>query len=57
MKIFDVTGTEVATIVNTKQDAGSYTVNFDMTNFASGMYIYKIEAGKYSAVKKMMLMK
>ncbi|GJQ33560.1 MAG: hypothetical protein HBSAPP04_23990 [Ignavibacteriaceae bacterium] len=57
LKIFDVTGTEVATIVNTKQDAGSYTVNFDMTNFASGMYIYKIEAGKYSAVKKMMLMK
>ncbi len=57
MKIFDVTGTEVATIVNAKQDAGSYTVNFDMTNFASGMYIYKIEAGKYSAIKKMMLMK
>ncbi len=57
MRIFDVTGTEVATIVNTKQDAGSYTVNFDMTNFASGMYIYKIEAGNYSAVKKMMLMK
>jgi len=57
MKIFDITGTEVATIVNTKQDAGSYTVNFDMTNFASGMYIYKIDAGKFSATKKMMLMK
>lgn len=57
LKIFDVTGTEVMTLVNQKQEAGSYTINFDATNFASGMYIYKIEAGKYSAIKKMMLMK
>ncbi|MBN8545982.1 MAG: T9SS type A sorting domain-containing protein [Ignavibacteria bacterium] len=57
LKIFDVTGTEVMTLVNQKQEAGSYTINFDATNFASGMYIYKIEAGKYSSVKKMMLMK
>ncbi len=57
LKIFDVTGTEVMTLVNQKQEAGSYTVNFDATNLASGMYIYKIEAGKYSAIKKIMLMK
>ncbi|GAB1349185.1 hypothetical protein MASR1M107_13980 [Ignavibacteriales bacterium] len=57
LKIFDVTGTEVMTLVNQKQEAGSYTINFDATNLASGMYIYKIESGKYNAVKKMMLMK
>jgi photosystem II stability/assembly factor-like uncharacterized protein len=57
LKIFDVTGTEVMTLVNEKQDAGSYTINFDAKTFASGMYIYTIKAGDYTATKKMMLMK
>ncbi|MCK6604373.1 MAG: YCF48-related protein [Ignavibacteriaceae bacterium] len=57
LKVFDVTGTEVATLVNSRQDAGSYSFNFDASKLASGMYIYKIEAGKYNAVKKMMLLK
>jgi flagellar assembly factor FliW len=57
LKIFDVTGTEVMTLVNQKQDAGSYTINFDAKTLASGMYIYTIKAGDYTATKKMMLMK
>jgi hypothetical protein len=39
------------------QNQGSYTVNFDASNLASGMYIYKLESGSFQAVKKMMLLK
>jgi len=57
LKVFDITGTEVATLVNTKQEAGSYTVNFDASKLASGMYIFTIKAGEFTATKKMMLLK
>ncbi|MBZ0196848.1 MAG: T9SS type A sorting domain-containing protein, partial [Ignavibacteriaceae bacterium] len=57
LKVFDITGTEVATLVNTKQEAGSYTVNFDASKLSSGMYIFTIQAGEFSATKKMMLLK
>ncbi|MBW7873770.1 MAG: T9SS type A sorting domain-containing protein [Ignavibacteriales bacterium] len=57
LKVFDITGTEMATLVNTKQEAGSYTVNFDASKLASGMYIFTIKAGEFTATKKMMLLK
>jgi hypothetical protein len=50
-------GKEVATLVNEVKDAGSYDINFDASNLASGMYIYTITAGNFTASKKMMLMK
>jgi len=57
LKIYDVLGSEVAVLVNDKIEAGNYTVEFDAAKFASGMYIYSIKAGDYTASKKMMLLK
>ncbi len=57
LKVFDVLGTEVATLVNSNQDAGVYDVNFDASSLASGMYIYTLKAGNFTSSKKMMLLK
>lgn len=57
IKVFDILGREVATLVNEKKDAGFYEVNFDASNFASGMYFYKITAGEFVSTKKMALIK
>lgn len=57
LKVYNMLGQEVATVVNQVQDAGSHTVNFNASNLASGMYLYKIQAGAFSEVKKMMLLK
>lgn len=57
LTVFDILGKEIASIVNTKQPAGRYQVEFDGSNLATGMYIYKIEAGSFTDVKKMMLIK
>jgi hypothetical protein len=57
LKVYNVLGKEVATILNTVQDAGSHEINFDASNLASGLYIYTINAGKFSQSKKMMLLK
>jgi hypothetical protein len=57
LKIYDVLGREVSTLVNDVRNAGNHEVNFDASNLASGMYIYSIKAGDYSASKKMMLLK
>ena len=57
MKIFNILGQEVAELVNDVKAAGSYEVSFDASNLTSGMYIYKIQSGNFSATKKMMLVK
>ncbi|MBU0474972.1 MAG: T9SS type A sorting domain-containing protein [Bacteroidetes bacterium] len=57
MKIFNILGQEVAELVNDVKSAGSYEVSFDASNLTSGMYIYKIQAGNFSATRKMMLLK
>jgi hypothetical protein len=57
IKIYDMLGEEVATIVNTTQEAGSYEINFDASNLASGMYIYRLNAGNVLLSKKMILLK
>ncbi len=62
MKIYNIAGQEVATIVNGFQEAGSYQVRWDGTNnfgskVAAGLYIYRLEAGPFTSVKKMMLIK
>lgn len=57
MKVYNAIGQEVATVVNEIQEAGSYVANFDASKLASGMYLYKIQAGNFSSTKKMMLVK
>ncbi len=55
--VYDVLGREVTTLINYKQHAGNYSVEFKGENLPSGIYIYKIEAGNYTNVKKMVLLK
>ncbi|NUN71345.1 MAG: T9SS type A sorting domain-containing protein [Bacteroidetes bacterium] len=57
LKVFNVLGQEVATLVNAQQAAGYYTASFNASALSSGVYFYKIEAGNYTSVKKMMLLK
>ncbi len=57
LKIYNVLGQEVATLFSGSQAAGTYEVNFDASRFASGVYFYRLQAGSFSSVKKMMLMK
>lgn len=57
LKVFDVLGNVVAELVNEKQSAGRYTVEFDGSNFPSGVYFYKLETVLQTDVKKMMLIK
>ena len=57
IKVYDMLGSEVATLVNQVQDAGTHNVVFNTSNLASGMYVYTITAGNFTASKKMMLLK
>jgi hypothetical protein len=57
LKVYDVLGSEVATLVNTTQEAGKHNVTFDASKLASGLYIYTLNAGSYTSSKKMMLLK
>jgi uncharacterized protein (DUF1501 family) len=57
LKVYDILGRNVATIVNSYQSAGSYNVNFDGSNLASGTYFYALETGGQKIVKKMMVVK
>jgi hypothetical protein len=57
LKVFDVLGREVATLVDAVQEAGSYRVRFESKELSSGVYFYVLRAGKFVDVKKMMLLK
>ena len=57
LKVYDELGKEVATLVNKDQAAGNYTVDFSASNLASGVYFYRIQAGNFIQMKKMILMK
>ena len=50
-------GKEVETLVNEKLEAGSYKIEWNASNYPSGMYFYKIQVGDFSEVKKMILVK
>jgi hypothetical protein len=57
LKVFDILGREVATLVNERKPAGNYSVRFNGANLASGVYFYRLETENFTATKKMMLVK
>lgn len=57
LRVFNLIGQEVATLVDGAQVAGTHVVQFNGANLTSGVYIYRIEAGEFSATRKMILMK
>jgi hypothetical protein len=57
LKVFDILGNEVQTLVNQEQDAGYYDVRFNAGQLVSGIYVYTIQAGDFKATKKLMLVK
>jgi hypothetical protein len=56
LKVYDITGREIKTLVNTKQSAGKYSVSFDASNLASGIYFYRLKASTFEQSRKMMLL-
>ncbi|MCF6268419.1 MAG: T9SS type A sorting domain-containing protein [Melioribacteraceae bacterium] len=57
LKVYDVLGTEVATLINSVQDMGTHKVSFDASNFSTGVYFYTLKSGNNIQTKKMMLLK
>ena len=57
LKVFNVLGKEISIIMNSEKEPGTYNVNFNAGKLSNGVYFYKLTAGNYSSVKKMILMK
>jgi hypothetical protein len=57
LKVYDMLGKEVATVVNEYKNAGYYKINFDASRLTSGVYIYTINTNNFFLSKKMLLMK
>jgi hypothetical protein len=57
LKVYDMLGTEVASLVKERQEAGNYSVEFNATNLPSGMYVYILSAGNFIDTKKLILLK
>ncbi len=57
LKVFDLLGREVETLVNERQGPGAHSVNFTAHNLTSGVYFYRLEAGTYRETKKLLLIK
>lgn len=57
LKVYDVLGNEVASLINEYRTAGSYSFNFNASSLSSGVYYYKLTAGNFTETKKMILMR
>ncbi len=57
LKVYDILGNEIATLVNEEKPAGSYEVEFDATGLTSGVYFYKLQSNDFSDTKKMILIR
>lgn len=57
LKVYDILGREVATLVNEEKPAGNYEVEFNASNFSSGVYFYRLQAGSFSDTKKFVMTK
>ena len=57
LKVYDLLGNAIATLVNEEKPVGVYEVEFDAKGFSSGIYFYKLQAGSFNETKKMILLK
>ena len=57
LKVYDILGREVATLVNEEKPAGNYEVEFNGKGLSSGVYFYRIQAGNFVSTKKLVLLK
>jgi len=57
LKVYDMLGKEVATLMDGEQTAGSYVADFDAAALANGVYVYRLQAGSFSSAKKMVVLK
>jgi hypothetical protein len=57
LKVYDVLGNEIESLINEEKQAGNYEIEFNATNLPSGIYFYKLQAGNFVETKKMVLMK
>jgi hypothetical protein len=57
LKIYDVLGNEVATLVNEFRNAGSYEIDFNASSLSSGIYFYRLQTGSFVQTKKMVIIK
>lgn len=57
LKIYDVLGREVKTLVDEREDAGSHSIAFNADGFPSGVYFYRLQSGKYTRIMKMMVLR
>ena len=57
LKVYNILGKEITTLVNERKEAGNYEVTFDASELATGIYLYSIQSGDFSSIKKMLLLK
>jgi hypothetical protein len=57
LKVYDILGNEVATLVNGRKYAGEYMIEFNASQLPSGVYLYRLSAGSFSLTRKMILLK
>ena len=57
INVYDIIGREVQTLVNEVKEQGRFNIQFNASGLASGVYFYKINAGEFNAVKKLILIK
>jgi hypothetical protein len=57
IRVYDILGNEIATLVNESKEPGNYKVNFDASELSSGVYFYKLQAGSFIQTKKLILVK
>ena len=57
LKVYDILGKEVTTLVNEERSAGTYEATFDASELTSGIYFYKLQAGSFVETKKMILLR
>ncbi|HMT11867.1 MAG TPA: T9SS type A sorting domain-containing protein, partial [Ignavibacteria bacterium] len=55
--VYDLLGREVKTLINQNLQPGKYSVSFDGGNLASGVYLYRLESGSFTDIKKMLMIK